>query len=269
MAAPIRALRGEIRADHRPPGRSPEGVQGRLSSNGWTGPCKHAPIEDENTRSAGRTHWVEWHHAYDDPSSSLSRRLIAVRRLVGDCLDVAPEGEISVVSLCAGDGRDLLGILEHHTRRHDVRALLIELDEGLVHEGRRRIDELGLTRIAFLRGDAGDTNNLGSFNDVQLVLACGIFGNVAEHDIRSTIEGLSVLLAEGGSTVWTRHRMAPDLTPSIRDWFVAAGFEETEFVPIADSSASVGANRLIAKDLARSLPRRLFEFIGDGAGGLC
>ncbi len=231
--------------------------------------CKHAHIEDVTRSSTARTDWGKWHRAYDDPVSSLSRRLDAVRRLIGDCLAAAPEGEINVVSLCAGDGRDLLGVLEHHPRRPDVRAQLIELEESLVDEGRRRIDQLELEGVTFLKADAGSRATLGTLRDVQLVLACGIFGNVAEGDIRTTIYGLSVLLAEGGSMIWTRHRLAPDLTPSIRAWFVAEGFEETAFLAIADSSASVGSHRLVVKDPTRALPRRLFTFIGDGADGLC
>jgi hypothetical protein len=231
--------------------------------------CKHASIEEEAASSPGRTHWGEWHRAYDDPGSSLSRRLVAVQRLISQCLDVAPQGEIRVLSLCAGDGRDLLGVLERHPRRSDIRALLIDFDEALVEEGRRRIDELGVSGVTFEQADAGDTACLGSLRDVQLVLACGIFGNVAADDIRGTILGLSVLLALGGSTIWTRHRLAPDLTPTIKGWFVAAGFEEMAFVVLPRSSASVGCNRLIAKEPTRQLQPRLFEFIGDGAGGLC
>jgi hypothetical protein len=41
------------------------------------------------------------------------------------------------------------------------------------------------------------------------------------------------------------------------------------FVVLPRSSASVGCNRLIAKEPTRQLQPRLFEFIGDGAGGLC
>ena len=29
--------------------------------------------------------------------------------------------------------------------------------------------------------------------------------------------------------IWTRHRREPDLTPQIRDWFPASGFEEIAF----------------------------------------
>jgi hypothetical protein len=191
-----------------------------------------------------------------------------VQSLIDARLGDAPPGEICVLSLCAGDGRDLLGVLEHHPRRDDVRALLIEFDEGLVDAGRRRIDALGLEGVTFAQADAGDTHLFGTSRDLQLVLACGIFGNIVEDDIRRSIEGFSVLLAKGGSAIWTRHRLAPDLTPAIRSWFTAAGFEETAFVSLEGSSASVGCNLLVDDQPGRRLPTRLFEFIGDGAGGL-
>jgi hypothetical protein len=174
-----------------------------------------------------------------------------------------------VLSICAGDGRDLLGVLKLHPRRADVRARLIELDEGLVEEGRRGIDALGLGNIEFVRADAGETDCYGPIGGLRLVLMCGIFGNLADDDVRRTIEGLPMLLAMGGTAIWTRHRLVPDLTPTIRAWFAAAGFVETAFDTIARTSASVGSNRLAAKGPARPLPPRLFEFIGDGAGGLC
>jgi Putative methyltransferase len=222
----------------------------------------------DETGDAARSHWETWHDAYDDPGSSLGRRLIVVRRLITASLHAAPSGEIRVLSLCAGDGRDLLGVLEHHARRLDVRARLIETDGALIASGRRRVEQLGLADVTFVQGDAGDCATLGSPHNAQIVLACGIFGNICDDDIRTTVHGLAVLLKEGGSAIWTRHRRAPDLTPSIRSWFAEAGFEEAAFEPVVDSLASVGSHRLTAARSDERLPARLFEFQGDGAGGL-
>jgi hypothetical protein len=72
--------------------------------------------------------WVAWHGAYEDPSSSLSARLRRVRYHLSGALDRAPAGPVSVVSLCAGQGRDVIGVLPGHPRRDDVRAVLIEAD---------------------------------------------------------------------------------------------------------------------------------------------
>jgi hypothetical protein len=73
--------------------------------------------------------WVEWHRDYDDPGSPLSRRLELVQGHLCAELDHAPGGDIRVISLCAGQGRDVIGVLAGHPRRGDVRARLVELDE--------------------------------------------------------------------------------------------------------------------------------------------
>ena len=51
--------------------------------------------------AAGRD-WHAWHNAYDDPGSSLARRLAVVRARIADTLDAAPPGPLRAVSMCAG-----------------------------------------------------------------------------------------------------------------------------------------------------------------------
>lgn len=72
--------------------------------------------------------WVSWHDGYDDPASRLSSRLALVQRRLSEALTAAPRGPVNLVSLCAGQGRDVLGVLPRHRRRADVRAVLFELD---------------------------------------------------------------------------------------------------------------------------------------------
>jgi len=61
--------------------------------------------------------WVAWHREYEDPSSSLSARLRRVRYHLSGAIDRAPAGPVSVVSLCAGQGRDVIGVLPGHPGR--------------------------------------------------------------------------------------------------------------------------------------------------------
>jgi len=86
--------------------------------------------------------WVAWHAAYDDPSSPLSARLRCVRSHLSEAIDRAPSGQVSLVSLCAGQGHDVIGVLPHHPRRGDVRAVLVEADPrnaGLARIGPPRV----------------------------------------------------------------------------------------------------------------------------------
>lgn len=55
--------------------------------------------------------WYAWHQYYDDPDTSLAQCLAAVQGQIRAALDAAPPGPLHVISLCAGQGRDLIGVL--------------------------------------------------------------------------------------------------------------------------------------------------------------
>ncbi|MEU2751669.1 hypothetical protein ABZ613_36270 [Streptomyces collinus] len=59
-----------------------------------------------------------WHGGYDTADSWTARRLRTVRQQIRRALDDAPPGPLKVISLSAGDGRDLLHVLAGHSRRH-------------------------------------------------------------------------------------------------------------------------------------------------------
>ena len=60
--------------------------------------------------------WHAWHQPYGDPESALSKRLAAVQDQIGRALDRCQTGPIQAISLCAGQGHDLLGVLAAHRR---------------------------------------------------------------------------------------------------------------------------------------------------------
>ena len=80
--------------------------------------------------------WVAWHAPYDDPGSNLERRLRWVQRRIRMALDEMLPGPVRVLSLCAGQGRDLLEVLADHPRRGDVQAVLVEMDDRNVAAAR-------------------------------------------------------------------------------------------------------------------------------------
>jgi hypothetical protein len=204
--------------------------------------------------------WVEWHRQYDE-ARGLHRRLEAVRLQIRLALDRAPRGPIRVISMCAGDGRDLVEVLADHPRAGDVRARLVELDPELVRRGRERITSRGLAQIEFHQADAGTSTSYAGAVPADVILACGIWGNVTDGDIRGMIEKLPMLAGPGATVIWTRGRFAPDLTPTIRRWLIESGFDETAFVAIPDSTMSVGAARLRRPPVPYRADERLFTFL--------
>ena len=207
----------------------------------------------------GKTDWVAWHSSYSDASSSLSRRLAVVRVRIGDVLDaVEGRGPIRILSLCAGDGRDLLPEL---AARRALRATtsLVERDDRLAAAARTAAS--GLAGVQIRQDDAGDTATFRDVLPVDLLLLCGIFGNISTADIHATVTAVPSMLATGGTVIWTRGWFAhEDLRPTIRDWFAHAGLNEVAFdcdperfgVGVASASNEPASKRIV--------PSRLFTF---------
>ncbi len=205
--------------------------------------------------------WADWHKDYDEPGSSLHRRLQVVQALIAEALERMPPGPVRAVSLCAGQGRDLLGVLADHPRRGDVTARLVELDPRNAEAARAAARSAGLDGVEVVTGDAGRSDAYAGAVPADLVVACGIFGNVPDDDIARTIDALPQLCTPGATVLWTRHRNPPDATPGIRARFAAAGFTELAFVAPADTSFSVGAHQLTGSPQPLVPGMRFFQFV--------
>ncbi|MDT7553757.1 MAG: hypothetical protein QOI16_2293 [Pseudonocardiales bacterium] len=216
-------------------------------------------VSDRCPRDADEmTDWVRWHDAYDHPGSPFARRLAVVRLQIGLALDRAAPGRIALLSLCAGQGRDVLPVLAEHPRGGDVGGRLVELDPQLCATARAAAPP----GVDVVQDDAGTTAACAGAAPADLLLLCGVFGNVPDGDIARTITAVPSLLTAGGTVVWTRHTGAPDITPRIRTWFAEAGVAETAFVtgrPYAQKWA-VGAGTVQVPSSSLGPDERLFTF---------
>jgi hypothetical protein len=216
--------------------------------------------------------WKSWHENYNDPNRALARRLATVQDRIRAALDVAAPGPLRAISLCAGQGRDLIPVLAEHPRGRDVRARLVELDPQLAEDARRAAAAAGLDGVQVVTGDAALTDHYLADDaprgghlaliPADLVLVCGLYGNITPADIERTVAACAALCATGGTVVWTRGRN-PDQTvvPQICAWYEQHGFEQL-WLEDPEVMLCVGAHRYTG--VPRPLPagERLFEFIG-------
>jgi len=204
------------------------------------------------------TDWHAWHEQYDDPASSLARRLRVVQRLARPLVDGLNSGD-RILSLCAGDGRDILPVVAERPRRQRPDVVLIERDEELAQAARVRAARLGVA-ASVLVGDAGAPLTWADHLPVALLMLCGIFGNVSDEDIRATIFATPSVLTPEGAVIWTRGAFDErDLRGQVRDWFTEAGFREV-VLETEPKGYGVGVSRLNRPVAPEPLPRSLFVF---------
>jgi hypothetical protein len=231
-----------------------DGSGGDCAGPGVGGPAGAGPAR------SGRD-WVAWHDAYDDRGSPLAQRLLAVQAWIAAALDQAPPGRLRAVSICAGQGRDLIGVLRDHPRRGDVTARLVELDPRNAATARQLAADAGLTQVEVVTGDAAQTDVYAGLVPANLVLACGVFGNITDGDVARTIRCCAGLCATGGTVVWTRGRREPDLIPQICEWFAAEDFELLG-VSERETRWGVGAHRFAGTPSPLAAGERMFTFVG-------
>lgn len=205
------------------------------------------------------TDWQAWYGQYDDENSSLSRRLRVVQQRLDDLVSGEPPVR-RALSLCAGDGRDILPVVARLPNARRPELLLVEIDPTLAAAAERRAVDFGVAATVIV-GDAGLAKTWQHVGPVDLLMLCGIFGNISETGIRATISASRGMLTRGGSVIWTRGRFADqDLRPQIREWFEEEGFTESAF-DSEPTGYGVGVHRITSQLPVTPVPDRLFSFV--------
>jgi hypothetical protein len=209
--------------------------------------------------------WVKWHENYK-ASPSLKARLLVVREHLSRCFDSLPPGVIQVLSICAGDARDLIGLLATHPRKMDVRAHLVENNVELVENGQKVIIEAAFEeQLQFVIADATISSTYLGLAPVDVVLMSGVFGNLRSEEVARLIGSLGLLCKCGGYVVWTRHRRLHNglnQIALIRQLFSESDFEEVLIENTSDNKFAIGSHRYKGAGQVLRGGVKLFEFTG-------
>lgn len=220
------------------------------------------PQAHKSVAPAGKD-WRAWHEPYQDEASPLSRRLRIIQSCMDAWLDERAGEALTIASACAGEGRDLLGVLVRRDDSGRVRAVLVENDEQIASRAEAAARAAGLNDVIVRVADAGDPTSYEGLVPADLVLMVGVFGNISDAGVQRTIAALPSFCSNGGVVIWTRSRREPDLTPMIRRWLQESGFAESAFHAPDDVLFSVGVHRLTADPAPALGPDhgRLFQFL--------
>lgn len=213
-----------------------------------------------NTDGHPAIDWKGWHAIYDRPSG-VNSRLLAVQKAIRECLALLPAGPVSLLSIFAGDGRDLVPVVAESVRRNEVRCLFIENDEALVRAGRQRVKAHALSdRMEFRCADATSAESYIGSVPVHFVLAAGVFGNLLPEDIVPCVKALTGMLKTGGFLVWTRSRHAGDGESGIAK--IQAALQDQGFVErnSGGSAKFLVASHQFLGNTTQLVDRRLFTF---------
>jgi hypothetical protein len=205
--------------------------------------------------------WTGW------PAEAYTRerfqqRLLAVQQQLRTNLDEAAAGPVKLISLCAGDGRDVVGVLETHERRSDVSAWLVELDHQSVSAGIRQASIAGLeASVHFVNADATDCRTYQRMAPADIVLACGVWGHVPAHERASLVCALAGLCKARGVVTWTRG-VSAGITRlnEIEFLFARPKWERVHTTITADKKWAVATYRYAGPPVELLQTGRIFNF---------
>jgi hypothetical protein len=206
--------------------------------------------------------WSEWHDEYDDPDSELALRMRTVRKHVAAVVAACPPGPVTVVSICAGQGREVIGALENHSRREDVRGRLVELDADNAAFAREWAGNAHLDALEVVNGDASVSDAYAGLARADLVVVSGLFGHLDDEDRVSTIAFLRQILRSGGHVVWTGFLRDNGPVEKLRRFFVEQSLDEveTEFLPGEEYRFTVTLSRYAGSEEPLQANTKLFTF---------
>jgi hypothetical protein len=210
---------------------------------------------------SGLRDYQQWHKAYDDPNSGMSWRLNVVQRYLRDAL-VRHAGQIRILSLCSGDGRDIIGVLDGRKDLDRVQVTLIELHPEIARQARTAAETAGLAQVEVRVSDAGNTSSYLGAVPADVVLLVGIFGNISHVDLEQTIKASPQLCAPGATLLWSRGRDRDDLNDAVRAWFGEADFVELDYdIRESGSRPALGAMSYRGDSRPLECERQLFTFL--------
>lgn len=203
-----------------------------------------------------------WHRDYDDPGSSLAQRLRVVQQRLGERLSAASSGQIRLVSICAGQGRDVVPVLAQHSRGGEVDAVLLEIDPQNATVARESAAQHRLSDVTVVQADASSSDAYAPYVPADIVLACGVFGNISDADLEGTIRHLSMLCRAGASVIWTRHWKDPLVISRIQQWFAESAFWNLSYDALDNEGRSgVGVALLQGQPLPFKADHHFFTFL--------
>jgi hypothetical protein len=91
---------------------------------------------------------------------------------LSQAIDQAVGDQVRLVSVCAGQGHDVIGVLEHHPRRGEVVAVLVEADPRNAELGRRQAAAAGLAQVEVRQADASRPECFADAQPADVLLLC-------------------------------------------------------------------------------------------------
>jgi hypothetical protein len=205
--------------------------------------------------------WSSWHDEYEKEGSELHLRKSGVQKHIAEIVDQSPPGPVTIVSICGGQCREVIGALENHPRRAEIRGRLVELDPENAAFASAWAKQVGLENLEIYNGDASLTNSYKGLPQVDIVVISGVFGHIDTADRKRLIGFVRQLVRKDGLVVWTSHSLGGGKAEEVRQHFRNFAFSEDDHAVLPGKFGfTVTRSRYTGEPIAFEPDATLFSF---------
>lgn len=194
-----------------------------------------------------------------------------IRSQIAEALQECPEGPLKVISLCSGDGRDLLDVLPGHPRRADASCFLIDRNPEAIADAKETVRTCGLeNQVTCFCGDAALLEHCADFVPADLIIVSGVFAHLTLLDAGKLIAALPMLCRPGAFVLWNRRELRGRFNPEsleLHEYFRRHGFVTVDQVSSGEEGFLLIRERYNGEPKPWAPGPSLFTFINRSPGG--
>lgn len=173
--------------------------------------------------------WTEWHeNAYNNTNSLAYQRTEIVKNLINKYLYEINKNVV-IVSIGAGQGRDILSVLKERKDNNRIFTYLIDTDMECLDYAKNYAEKNNIINVNVVNIDGSLTENYKDIPKADLIIFCGMMNQKNTEEVKSLANNMKFLCNEDAQIIWSRHGYDEDYSTSFRNVFNENFYKELDF----------------------------------------
>jgi len=173
--------------------------------------------------------WTEWHEeAYNDINSLPYQRTEIVKDLINKYLSEIDKN-IVVISIGAGQSRDILPVLIGRKDNDRITTYLIDTDIECLNYAKNYAKDNNIINVHIVDMDGSLVKNYKDIPKADLIIFCGMMTQKNTDEVKNLANNIKLICNEDAQIIWSRHGYDGDYSTPFRNVFNENSYKELDF----------------------------------------